>query len=98
MEDFKGTKGEWTIGPQYELDNGNEAMPIECNDLEVCVLTAGLGFDLEELANARLIAAAPELLAAAQFAVKMIYENSLDNQLPKTLSELENAIAKALSH
>ena len=70
MEEFKGTKGEWTVKRErgYDIDVTNK-------DGDICWLGLSEFTDETKLANAKLIAAAPELLA---FAIEMAkrYPNS----------------------
>lgn len=93
--EFKGTPGPWVasktgrgIGPISGLDDQSFGMIIEVAYVE---------FDPEieiQVANANLIAAAPELLEALQNMVEAYqYEASIDN--PALLSA-RAAIAKAL--
>lgn len=95
----KYTKGPWEIGSDDTNEHGVKTIDIDAPGAGVESLCTiyDCEFNEEGPANSKLIAVAPELLEAAQFAVKVIYENKLDNQLPKTLSELENAINKALN-
>lgn len=66
--EFKGTKGEWKVD-----HINNERKNIVSNDIDVCDLFGNLGNGFEKNerfeANAKLIAAAPELLEALQEAV-----------------------------
>ena len=59
MEEFKGTKGEWTVKRErgYDIDVTNK-------DGDICWLGLSEFTDETKLANAKLIAAAPELLKA----------------------------------
>jgi len=70
----------------------------ERGDAEICVVepraTAG-GFTDEEKANARLIAAAPDLLAACRAAGDAIFDTRLGKDELALLTQLGAAIAKA---
>lgn len=34
----KHTPGQWRVGKQYEMDNGDDALPIEHLDIEICTI------------------------------------------------------------
>ena len=77
MKDFKGTKGEWKI--TTSLDSETD---IRCNGLRIAevkhfqdVLSLNDPSIKEGKANAKLIAAAPELLAALNE-----FKNAIDNE------------------
>lgn len=93
--EFKGTQGNWVINKQYEMDNGNICLPIDCDVNEICTLQSGLEFDNEEIANANLIASSPELLEAC---ISALHELQL--LIPgvdiSVIDRLESAINKAL--
>ena len=63
MEEMKHTPGPWRIGTAPP--NGEQAIGT-IRGMMVAVATTGVGMEKETLANARLIAAAPELLNALQ--------------------------------
>ena len=80
MEEFKGTKGEWTTDlDAYEFSKVIKAIEV-CSDLAnhcygkwICQVNCVTEDDfLENKANAQLIAAAPELLDAIQCALKIV--------------------------
>ena len=72
MKEFKGTKGEWSVRREYgcEIDITNR-------DGDICRLGLSEFIDETKLANAKLIAAAPELLKALVF-LKQEYEQLVD--------------------
>jgi hypothetical protein len=97
------TPGPWEIGEQYLGCRDIFApMPGDEPNVEICS-TSGLPEEEDDIANARLIAAAPDLLAAAECAladlegIMPIYELSGDRKHPawKTMNELRVAIAAA---
>lgn len=52
--------------------------------------------DADEIdANARLIAAAPDLLEACKLATKVFFHNNLRSSFPEAMEALSDAIAKA---
>ena len=61
MKEMKHTPGPWRIGTAPP--NGEQAIGT-IRGMMVAVATTGVGMEKETLANARLIAAAPELLEA----------------------------------
>lgn len=66
---MKHTPGPWEILTDSELEGCKDIGPPNGNR-EGLVFTAGLSNEQEDLANARLIAAAPDLLAAAELSVR----------------------------
>lgn len=96
MSEFKGTKGLWKIDPL------NEISIIDCsgdNMSQLVCQTNGKWDRKEKLANAKLIAAAPELLEALEEAKIQI--EYLHGKFKETgsgnavLSRMEQAIKKA---
>lgn len=98
MNEFKGTPGPWHWAKE-EPDEwwfGNE------NDVVVRGPSSRfIAVTDEQEANARLIAAAPELLEALQSALwelKRLQNHSIDGWTPShTITQLESTIAKALN-
>ena len=94
MKEFKGTKGEWNLSEDIN-DNERVCIVSESNDNFIDVWSLNLATEDEMRANAKLIAAAPELLKALQSAYKCSGER---NKLTKpVLDEMLNAINKALN-
>ena len=97
--EFKGTKGEWTVKRErgYDIDITNR-------DGDICWLGLSEFIDETKLANAKLIAAAPDLLDALVF-LKQEYEQLVDcgdcgNWNPRQDNSIvlaEQAINKALN-
>jgi hypothetical protein len=88
----KPTPGPWAVGPrrQHEIPIRSAAMP----GLEPIVTKAVAIRDGEGEANARLIAAAPDLLDALFWALSQI-EDDLDPDHQAALASAWAAIAKA---
>ncbi|MBK2957186.1 hypothetical protein FKK45_21470 [Enterobacter hormaechei] len=96
MKDFKGTPGPWvasktdrSIGPLSRDDDQSYGMILPC---------AWVEFDLDEgiqQANANLIAAAPDLLAALLSIINMDYQPTEDES-DKVYLKARAAIRKAL--
>lgn len=85
------TPGPWT--PKEHADSSG--IYIETDEGDACAISGGRrnGITDKQRANARLIAAAPELLAACQSAV--ISMQDLTPQMKASLRMLRAAIAKA---
>lgn len=75
----KHTAAPWHVG--MPPPNGEQAIGAQ-NGMMVAIATTGVGIKEETLANARLIAAAPELLEA----LKTIFPNNL-NMLNKNVAD-----------
>tara|TARA_R110000782_G_C14497448_1_gene378122 strand:+ start:66 stop:332 length:267 start_codon:yes stop_codon:yes gene_type:complete len=87
MKEFKGTKGEWEVREErgYDIDIINK-------NIDICFLGfSELNYETR-LSNAKIIAAAPKLLAAA---IKAI-EECCDLIGTDAGNSLEKAINKAL--
>ena len=69
MKEMKRTPGPWRIGTAPP--NGEQAIGT-IRGMMVAVATTGVGMEKETLANASLIAAAPELLDALQEVLPML--------------------------
>ena len=86
----KHTSGPWSVGPQQSVTSRGWSIA----DKNGNRLAFVLGEHSPELqANARLIAAAPDLLVALMLAKDMMIANDLS--LPKTFEVIDEAIAKA---
>lgn len=93
--EFKGTRGaEWVIQSE---ENGLHTIWMEMTPEDMPVLIARTCYAIQSEANATLIAAAPDLLEACQFALEMIFENGLENQMPRSIKRLQRSINKALT-
>jgi hypothetical protein len=95
MSEFKGSKGPWLISDGSEKWN-------RIVDVNGDLITTCFAMQNEDDANARLIAAAPELLEALQDAEKALFA-ALDNAFGEELAngnreliQARAAIAKAL--
>ena len=84
--EFKGTPGPWVVG-------GNEGNKLSVNADQYFVALVDEGASQE--ANARLIAASPELLKALTTTLDEI-GNWLSQQKPGLKEKIDSAIAKAL--
>jgi hypothetical protein len=95
------TPGPWAI---EEAGNTGEAFVITADTRDICWTAdstgteddgTGLLVTDEDKANARLIAAAPELLAALRTAVQVMQDNNLDEALAGEFDIFTDSIAKA---
>jgi hypothetical protein len=102
MEEFKGTKGEWNSVRSHD-GVGNLTYEIHCDGFNKWIGTVEdcqVG-ELESLANANLIASAPELLEALQKLTEITrfvednYEQGCGHL--SYLEKAEQAINKALN-
>jgi hypothetical protein len=91
--EFKGTQGKWIADYSYESETY-----ISCNGLRIAEVKHYKSDDLNDpsiedgRANAKLIAAAPELLKALQYLVK----NGFQYPSNKDINKAKEAINKAL--
>jgi hypothetical protein len=87
----KHTKGEWTVTP-----NGEWVGTLGKGKAPICKITNGFLEPTEAKANAKLIAAAPELLNALSFLLNDLDRNDGDLINRATLiNEAKQAINKA---
>jgi hypothetical protein len=91
------TPGPWEIAPQI----ANEGIWIERPNAksgepdEICHCTTATVPEGEATANARLIAAAPDLLTFAHNVIAALEENGADANLANMLADAKATIAKA---
>ena len=86
MKEFKGTKGEWkAVKLPYKI--GAATHEIQFNEYGECVTDGVYGE-----ANAKLIAAAPELLEALQDLTRYCKENDNGAELELALEAIEKAL------
>jgi len=96
MKEFKGTKGPWEC---VDMDDDSiseiSATMVICGDVVLAVVGPTADSSLpEDEHNAKLIAAAPELLEALQ---EVLYELSTAREVHDgTIRQADAAIAKAL--
>ncbi len=97
---FKGTEGQWrfnkdtlsSISPngQFTIKAGEAGTPVA-----ILPLPIGRNGD-RQLANAKLMAAAPELLISLQYCLKALKAITILSQPETIITAAENAIEKAL--
>lgn len=96
MKTFKGTPGPWSVDPA----STNSLEVITEHEVKVCDIIADNENDLLtelEWNNARLIAAAPEMVEALQFIITVANSRGHDQNKLKTIIEFaEIALKKAL--
>lgn len=100
--EFKGTKGKWVVAVANMKDNNNDELVISVDGGEkikegyrlIACISPWSKHDDIDIANAKLIATAPELLESLQDLVKFCQ----DNQVGAELELAQSAINKALGH
>ena len=95
--EFKGTKGNWHLQSKIPKKGKYEAeeLMIDFSENEancVSVYCAKWSSDAENLANAKLIAAAPDLLCALQDLVRFCEENHVGAELQLSKEAIEKAL------
>ncbi len=99
--EFKGTKGQWRLSSLEATKGKYVACELNIDfseNLHNCV-TVYCDNEIpteNELANAKLIASAPELLEALMKIRKSIKDQKLESKFGHTLSYVDEAINKAL--
>ena len=94
MSKFKHTPGPWKVDPNYPHDIQTESGVIEIATTSIA-LSGGLPAKYEDRkANARLIAAAPELLEALQDAVEYLKNYLPDEMIAPHLAAITKATGK----
>ena len=86
---FKGTNENWQVNSAYKKEVNSDKGVIIANCSQSKIID-----DAEKEANAKLIAASPDLLKACNFVLQDIKNGQVDEL---TVKILENAISKALS-
>jgi hypothetical protein len=95
MKEFKGTKGEWIVAHD-EFDG--HSVGVKDKDFGTLFIAQGIeqGHD-DGLADAKLIAAAPDLLENLLRLVEWIKEDGTQDNYPSAFIRAEAAIEKALN-
>jgi len=94
--EFKGTKGEWKTGLFPNLNHPHRTVLTKEGNLEICTINLDTA---EVRANAKLIAAAPDLLKACIHALEMCEDRvtPTENDLTIMAGRLKAPINKALN-
>jgi hypothetical protein len=96
MKEFKGTKGEWSVFNTSQIKTGNFSLGIDCKSergiKSVIIFEERDRKPLEELANAKLIAAAPDLLEALQELVEIMDADGDNGTTHKAKTAIEKAL------
>lgn len=90
---------EFTEGPWEVFENDDELMVIQSGSLESGYGWVGylkIATELQGIEDARLIAAAPELLEALQAMLNKAYKQNWNDQYPDEVEAAQHAISKAL--
>lgn len=92
----KFSPGPWTIGsPNCRLDGVRER-GVHAGDYVIADLNADAGPEAQQAADARLIAAAPELYAALRVMVDKAVRQNWNDNYPEQLAQARAALAKAV--
>jgi len=98
MEEFKGTKGDWSVGKtkhsKKEFKGGHIYVDANTHN-QMIEVNFSPSSQIEAIANAHLIAAAPDLLAALQELLDVEQLNV--NAVVKADNKARDAINKALN-
>lgn len=86
----KHTKGEWEIFKQDD----DIFIESKKSNAAICCITGGVGLEQDE-ANAKLIAAAPELLDALVRANKLLKQRCLDTDIELLEIKIDDVICKS---
>lgn len=101
MSEFKGTQGSWAVLP---FENRLSVAAYKAHPVVICRIentVSGRPIDDEDIANAQLIAAAPELLDALQslkceLILSDVDMGYIESHFRPSLNKATAAIAKAL--
>ena len=98
MKEFQGTPGPWRVSEKRGdlIDIRHNDSGIGAISLNLAHVVARQSWLKEAEANARLIAAAPELLEALQKMVSKAYKQNWNDAYPEELQSAQSAINKAL--
>ena len=98
MKEFQGTPGPWRVSEKRGdlIDIRHNDNGIGAISLNLAHVVARQSWLKEAEANARLIAAAPELLEALQKMVSKAYKQNWNDAYPEELQSAQSAINKAL--
>ena len=98
MKEFQGTPGPWRVsekrGDLIDIRHNNNG--IGAISINIAHVVARQSWLKEAEANAKLIAAAPELLEALQKMVSKAYKQNWNDAYPEELQSAQAAINKAL--
>lgn len=98
MKEFKGTPGPWRVSEKRGdlIDIRHNSNGIGAISLNLAHVVARQSWLKEAEANAKLIAAAPELLEALQRMVSKAHKQNWNDAYPEELQSAQAAINKAL--
>lgn len=82
-------------GPWEFHDDGGTWQIADSDNRPICLIRHGVTDEARQLANARLIAAAPDGLSAAKFALSVLQANPVEMSERMAIEKLEAFIAKA---
>ena len=98
MKEFKGTPGPWRVSEKHGdlIDIRHNDNGIGAISLNLAHVVARQSWSKEAEANAKLIAAAPELLEALQKLLRKAYKQNWNDAYPEETQSAQAAINKAL--